>query len=90
MASASQDTVNVLPSGDAEPGAAPAVDAFPGTPKNEWNLGFGTNWIGSAAHAGSVSVPGWAFATAASRENETDPKFASGRTRHAVPHSEGA
>ena len=84
VASASQDTANVLPSGDAVPGVAPAFDASPGAPKNEWKFGFGTSWIGRAAQAGSVSVPGWAFATAAIRVKETDPKFASGSTWQAL------
>ena len=89
-ASASHETVNVLPSVEEVPGVAPAFEASSGGPKNEWKLECGTSWIGSEAHAVSVSVPGWAFATAAILVNATVPKFARGSTWQCVSHSDGA
>ena len=82
----SQDTVNVLPSADADPGVAPAFEALSGAPKNESSP---HELIGNAVHVASLSVPGWPFAMAAMCENATVPKFASGRTSHGL-HSEGA
>src|SRR5579884_1106719 len=82
VASASQVTVNDLPSGAARlGGAVPAGVAEPGR---------GTSRSGTALQVGAVSVPATRLPTAAIREKVTAPKSARGSGRQDAAQSDGA